>query len=85
MILSNYLNKLLCPRCRSKTIEHLADSPVAGVWAVYLCQTCFYTWRSTEPEENTNPDKYPEAFKIDPEDLSKFTILPEIPPLRKRQ
>jgi len=48
-----------CPRCRSATVEPLCDSPVAGVWTLYRCKTCLYAWRSTEPEENTNPDKYP--------------------------
>jgi hypothetical protein len=33
------------------------DSPVAGIWTKYSCKTCLYAWRSTEPEENTNPDK----------------------------
>jgi vanillate/4-hydroxybenzoate decarboxylase subunit D len=45
---------LTCPRCRSRTIEVLTNSPVDGVWTVYSCTTCFYAWRSTEPEENTD-------------------------------
>jgi hypothetical protein len=39
-------------------------------------------WRSTEPEENTNPEKYPEAFRLKPEDLAQFPIVPTIPALR---
>lgn len=55
---------LPCPRCRSNTTVVRAVSPKAGVWTVYGCDTCFYTWRSTEPEENTNPDKYPAVFRL---------------------
>jgi vanillate/4-hydroxybenzoate decarboxylase subunit D len=49
---------------------------------VYGCDTCFYTWRSTEPEENTNPDKYPAVFRLVPENLAKLQVAPSIPPLR---
>jgi vanillate/4-hydroxybenzoate decarboxylase subunit D len=74
---------LACPRCRSTTIEVLTNSPVAGVWTMYSCKTCLYAWRSTEAEENTDPDKYPEPFRLNPEDLTKFPIVPTIPPLRR--
>jgi transposase-like protein len=73
---------LVCPRCRSAPIEVPCNSPVAGMWAMYSCKTCLYAWRSTEPEENTNPDKYPEAFRLKPQELRKFPIVPTIPPLR---
>jgi hypothetical protein len=73
---------LPCPRCRSNTTVVRAVSPKAGVWTVYGCDTCFYTWRSTEPEENTNPDKYPAVFRLAPENLSKLEVAPSIPPLR---
>jgi vanillate/4-hydroxybenzoate decarboxylase subunit D len=73
---------LPCPRCRSNTTVVRAVSPKAGVWTVYGCDTCFYTWRSTEPEENTNPDKYPAVFRLSPEKLSKLEVAPSIPPLR---
>jgi hypothetical protein len=49
---------------------------------MYSCKTCLYAWRSTEPEENSNPDKYPEVFRLKPEDLAQFPIVPTIPPLR---
>jgi hypothetical protein len=45
--------------------------------------TCLYAWRSTEPEENTDPGKYPEPFRLKPEDLAKFPVLPTIAPLRR--
>ena len=73
---------LPCPRCRSNTTVVRAVSPKAGVWTVYGCDTCFYTWRSTEPEENTNPDKYPAVFRLVPENLAKLEVAPTIPPLR---
>jgi vanillate/4-hydroxybenzoate decarboxylase subunit D len=73
---------LPCPRCRSNTTVVRAVSPKAGVWTVYGCDTCFYTWRSTEPEENTNPDKYPAVFRLVPENLAKLEVAPPIPPLR---
>lgn len=75
---------LVCPRCRSGTIEVVTTSPVPGVWTIYGCTTCLYAWRSTEPEENTDPDKYPETFRLKPEDLAKFPAVPAIPPLRRR-
>jgi hypothetical protein len=38
-----------------------------------------------EPEENTNPDRYPEAFRLDPAEVNNFIVVPIIPPLRKSQ
>ena len=73
---------LICPRCRSATIEVLTNSPVEGVWTVYSCTTCLYAWRSTEPEENTDPDKYPEPFRLKPEDLVEpYPGIPDGPAL----
>src|SRR5579863_2634520 len=72
----------ICPRCRSATTKTFSVSPVAGVWTVYGCGTCFYTWRSTEPTENTDADKYPEVFRLKPEDIKNLPKIPVIPPLR---
>ena len=72
-----------CPRCRSNTIEVRSISPVAEVWTVFGCATCLYAWRSTEPEENTNPEKYPEVFRLKPEQLANLEVAPKIPPLRR--
>ena len=63
--------------------EGTRTSPAAGVWTMFGCDTCFYTWRSTEPAENTDPDKYPEVFRLNPEDLEKLPEVPAIPPLRQ--
>ena len=74
----------VCPRCRSTTIEVRSCSPVAGVWTVFGCATCLYAWRSTEPEENTDPDQYPAVFRLKPEDLANLPVAPSIPPRRQR-
>lgn len=71
-----------CPRCRSATVAHLASSPVAGVWTVSQCTTCLYTWRSSEPAENTDPEKYPAAFRLDPASLTKLATIPAVTPKR---
>ncbi len=73
----------VCPRCRSATTRTLSTSPAAGVWTVFGCGTCFYSWRSTEPAENTDPDKYPPIFRLNPEDLEKLPEVPTIPPRRQ--
>lgn len=50
---------------------------------MYSCPVCTFTWRSTEPETITNPDLYNPLFKVDPNDLSKYQIHPEIAKRRK--
>jgi vanillate/4-hydroxybenzoate decarboxylase subunit D len=72
----------ICPRCRSSAIEILTNSPVEGAWIIYTCTTCLYAWRSTEPEENRDPDRYPMPFRLKPEDLEKFVEVPAVPKLR---
>jgi len=72
----------MCPRCRSTTIDTRATSPVAGVWILYACRTCLYVWRSTEPEENRDPARYPKAFRLVAQDLADLPILPAIQPPR---
>ena len=72
----------ICPRCRSTTTEIHSTSPVPGVWTVFGCPTCHYAWRSTEPGQNTDPDKYPEVFRLKPENLANCPFSPVIPPLR---
>jgi vanillate/4-hydroxybenzoate decarboxylase subunit D len=71
-----------CPRCRSGTIQLLGKSPDAGIWTVFGCSTCFYAWRSTEAEENVNPEKYPLAFRLRPEDLANLRVVPTVQPRR---
>lgn len=73
---------LMCPRCRSGTVAHLASSPVTGAWTVFQCTTCLYTWRSSEPAENTDPEKYPAAFRLDPKSLTRLATIPMVTPRR---
>ena len=72
----------ICPRCESEA-NKVAESPVKGAWEVYLCPVCIFTWRSTEPETITNPEKYKKAFKIDPADIPNAAHVPAIPELKK--
>jgi len=69
----------VCPRCRSSTIEVRSTSPIPGVWTVFGCSTCLYAWRSTEPQENTDPDKYPSVFRLKPDELADLLVVPSIP------
>ncbi|MBV9597669.1 MAG: hypothetical protein JOZ87_12485 [Chloroflexi bacterium] len=73
----------ICPRCRSTTVDIRMTSPVPGAWTVYGCNTCSYVWRSTEPAENTDPERYPEVFRLTPAELAAFEVVPTIPPLRQ--
>ena len=68
----------ICPRCESATVELQFSSPVKGVWEIYRCTKCLYAWRSTEPETNTDPAKYPHRFKVDPARLNDYPIMPAI-------
>jgi vanillate/4-hydroxybenzoate decarboxylase subunit D len=68
----------VCPRCRSTTVGVRGKSAVAGVWTVFGCDTCFYVWRSTEPDENTDPQKYPAPFRLNPDTLSKLPAIPTV-------
>jgi hypothetical protein len=55
---------------------------VAGVWTVFQCTTCLYTWRSSEPAENTDPETYPKAFRLDPKSLADLATIPLVTPRR---
>lgn len=70
-----------CPRCGSATVTRHATSPAPGVWELFGCTTCRYTWRSTEPAENTDQQHYPAAFRLDPATIPGLAIQPPIPPL----
>ncbi|HSU58960.1 MAG TPA: non-oxidative hydroxyarylic acid decarboxylases subunit D [Bryobacteraceae bacterium] len=48
-----------------------------------LCVNCLYARRSTEPEENTGPDKYRPVFRLDPKVPADLPIAPRILPLRR--
>lgn len=74
-------NNKVCPRCGHEHIETLATSPVKGVWEVYQCDHCLFTWRSTEPERRTTRAKYPDVFKLTDADMAAAPQVPAIPNL----
>jgi hypothetical protein len=49
---------------------------------MFLCPTCFYSWRSTEPAYATTANGIAPGFRIDPDTLSQGKVMPSIPPLR---
>ncbi len=64
-----------CPRCDHEEISTIATSPVEGVWEMYQCDTCYYSWRSTE-----NP-RVSDVFKLDDEKIANLQVIPPLPPL----
>jgi protein-arginine kinase activator protein McsA len=75
---------MICPRCDSKTVELLTKAPVDDAWEVYICKTCFFSWRSTEDDDIKNPNQYDKRFKIDPKEINLFEQIPPIPALIKK-
>jgi transposase-like protein len=75
---------MICPRCESEHVEKIADSPVGNVWEVYMCERCYYSWRSTEAPEVTDPAKYNPKFKLTEKTISTMMEIPPIPPLKTR-
>lgn len=71
-----------CPRCTENATQIVAQSPVAGAWTMALCPTCYYTWRSTEPDYAVKREAMSKDFYIDPAKIEKGRVMPEIPPLR---
>lgn len=61
---------LSCPRCRASAVRQVAASPVPGRWVMRSCQTCWYAWRSTEPDTATDSGSYPESFRLDPQEIT---------------
>lgn len=64
-----------CPRCNGET-RVMTKSPVGNVWEVYVCNKCFYSWRSTE-----NKVILPQ-FKLTDEKIATMQMIPPIPPLK---
>ena len=50
----------------------------------YICDTCCFSWRSTEDEDITNYEKYDKRFKINPEEIKNLDQIPPIPELIKK-
>ncbi len=66
-----------CPRCNSDNTRKMADAPVGNAWEVYVCEKCWYSWRSTETPVVI------EKFKLDDEKIAHMGVIPPIPPLKK--
>ncbi|SHM80217.1 hypothetical protein SAMN05660826_01995 [Caldanaerovirga acetigignens] len=73
---------MICPRCDRDSAYKVVDSPVGEEWSVFICEKCFYTWRSTEDEEITDPEKFDPRFKLTEESFEKMLCIPPIPPLK---
>jgi hypothetical protein len=71
-----------CPRCTETATRIVANSPVLGAWSMALCPTCYYSWRSTEPDYATKRDAMSKDFQIDRALIANGKVMPEIPPLR---
>lgn len=71
----------MCPRCDNTEIHVLAHAPVADAWQVLQCTRCLYTWRTTEPPRRTQPELYPEQFRMTDTDINTAPEVPAIPPL----
>jgi len=74
---------MICPRCDSDTVELTTRAPKDNAWEVYICNTCNFSWRSTESDEIKDPAKYDRRFKIDPAKIPFLDIIPPIPELKK--
>lgn len=74
---------MICPRCDSEKVELLTKAPKDNAWEVYICKECNFSWRSTEGDDITNPEKYDERFKINRRDIGSFPVMPPIPRLLK--
>ncbi len=74
---------MICPRCDTDKVEVMAKSPVGDVWEIYVCQTCWYSWRSTETPDKTDPKQYKASFKLNATDIPNMLVIPPIPPLKQ--
>lgn len=55
----------------------MVKAPVDDAWEVYVCNTCFYSWRSTETIN------IHDTFKLEPEEIPMLQVIPPVPPLDK--
>lgn len=68
---------MICPRCDADKARKMVNSPVGNVWEVYVCEQCWYSWRSTETL------KISPKFKLNAEKIKNLGVIPPIPPLKK--
>ncbi|MFB4204951.1 Phenolic acid decarboxylase subunit D [wastewater metagenome] len=72
----------ICPRCGAGGVDVLFESPVTGVWEVRQCDTCLYTWRTSEPPRRSDRAHYPDAFRMTEADMNHAEAIPTVPPLK---
>lgn len=53
----------------------MAKAPKDHAWEVFLCETCCFSWRSTESI------KVHEKFKLNEEKIKNMQTIPPVPPL----
>jgi hypothetical protein len=73
---------MICPRCDHDQAYKLFEAPEGGVWEVYRCPRCNFTWRSTEEENVISPKLYNPRFKLNERQIQEMAPKPPIPPLR---
>jgi vanillate/4-hydroxybenzoate decarboxylase subunit D len=62
-----------CVRCIDGDAEVVAKAPdSSGAWEIYRCTRCNYGWRSTEPDNITDPAERDPFFRLDKKDLSEL-------------
>ncbi len=74
---------MFCPRCDQDEGIKFFEAPKDRSWELYRCQHCDFVWRNTEKEEIRNRNLYPLEFKLNEDRMTKMTVKPMIPPLRK--
>jgi vanillate/4-hydroxybenzoate decarboxylase subunit D len=74
---------MICPRCDSDSAGLLVKAPVDNAWEVYICGTCGFSWRSTESEDVTDPNRYDKRFKINRDAIPNLTVIPPVPKLAR--
>ena len=75
---------MICVRCLKDTAGKVADAPDGSeVWEVYYCESCNYSWRSSEEEEITVIEKRDPEFQLDKTDIESLLNPVPIPPLKK--
>lgn len=73
---------MICPRCETDKVTLMVKSPVGNAWEIFICETCTYSWRSTESAEKTDPKRYAKSFKLNPNEIPNLLVIPTIPPLK---
>ena len=75
---------MICVRCLKDTAGKVADAPDGSkAWEVYYCESCNYSWRSSEEEEITVIEKRDPEFQLDKTDIESLLNPVPIPPLKK--